>query len=246
MNLVFRRAAVALLLVGVAAPASAQAPDAKSIIERYEKEIGVAGGNPYDDVRSIRTKMHLSTPAMGMEFDMQIDAVLPDRFESRMTIPGMGEIRSGYDGEVAWTIDPMQGPRVLQGAELDQARNQASDITRPGLSSGLSGAETVGEDAVDGRKCWVVKMTQISGVIADGCFDVENGLLVKQTMEQGGSEIESFFHDYKSFGPVKMASRIVARSAGMEQIITIESVEYDAFDPAALALPAEVKALIRS
>src|SRR5690606_40759795 len=62
-------------------------------------------------------------------------------------------------------------------------------------------------------------------------------LLVKQVASQGGVEVESYFHDYKAFGPVKMASRIVARAAGQEQILTIESVDYDAVDPAALRLP---------
>lgn len=99
---------------------------------------------------------------------------------------------------------------------------------------------------MDGRKCWVVKLTMNSGVTADSCFDAENGLLVKQVASQGGVEVESYFHDYKAFGPVKMASRIVARAAGQEQILTIESVDYDAVDPAALRLPAEVQALIRN
>ncbi|NLG60680.1 MAG: DUF620 domain-containing protein [Candidatus Cloacimonetes bacterium] len=246
MNRVVRRAAVALLFLGVAAPASAQMPDADAIIKRFEQEIGVAGRNPYDGVTSIRTVMNISSPAMGMALDMQIDAVLPDKFVSRMSIPGLGEVRSGYDGTVAWSIDPMQGARLLDGPEFEQVRAQAADITEPGISRNLTSAETIGEDTVDGRKCWVVKLTMNSGVTADSCFDAENGLLVKQVASQGGVEVESYFHDYKAFGPVKMASRIVARAAGQEQILTIESVDYDAVDPAALRLPAEVQALIRN
>ncbi len=244
MDRVFHRVAAAVLLLGVAVPVSAQMPDAKAIIQRYEQEIGVAG-NPYDGVSSIRTVMNLSSPQAGVAFDMQIDAVLPDRFVSRMTIPGMGEVRTGYDGEVAWSIDPLQGARVLEGPELEQARAQSKEISSPGISGDLASAETVGEDAVDGRKCWVVTMTQQSGTVADGCFDAETGLLVKQTMSQGGMDVESYFQEYRSFGPVKMASRIIARAAGQEQVITIESVEYNAVDPAALALPPEIRTLIK-
>ncbi len=244
MNRVFHGAAATLLSLAVAAPVSAQMPDAQTIIDRYEEAIGVTA-NPYDGVTSIRTNMNLSSPTTGMAFDMQIDAVLPNKFVSRMTIPGMGEVRTGYDGQVAWSIDPMQGARLLQGPELEQAVAQSEAITSPGISAGLESAETVGEDTVDGRKCWVVTLTQKSGVVADGCFDAETGLMLKQTTSQGGMEVESLFQDYKAFGPVKMASRIVARAAGQEQVITIESVEYDAVDPAALALPAEVQALIK-
>ncbi len=238
------RFAAALLLLAAGAPVGAQMPDAQSIIARYEKEIGAAG-DPYAGISSIRTTMNLSNPAAGVAVDMQIDAVLPDRFVTRMTIPGMGEVRTGFDGEVAWSIDPMQGPRLLQGPELEAARSQAKDITEPGISANLASAETVGEDEVDGKKCWVVKMTQAAGMVADGCFDAESGLLVKQTMSQGGMEVESFFQEYRKFGPVLMASRIVARAAGQEQIITIANVEYDAVDPAVLALPAEIQALVK-
>ncbi len=241
----FARYAAAALLVAVAAPATAQMPDGQSLVDRYEEVTGAAS-NPYDGISSIRTTMNMNSPAAGMAIDMQIDAVLPDKFVMRMNIPGMGEIRSGYDGTVGWSIDPMQGARVLQGAELEQMKNQAHNIASPGLGDDLVSAETTGESTVDGKKCWVVKLTQDSGEIADACFDADSGLLLRQTMSQGGVEVESLFQDYKEFGPVMMPARIVARGGGQEQIITIASVEYDAVDPAAVVLPAEVQALVKN
>lgn len=244
MHRSFSRLAAAALLVAVAAPASAQLPDAQGLIDRYEEVTG-ASSNPYEGISSIRTSMNMSNPAQGMAIDMQIDAVLPDKFVMRMTIPGMGEIRSGYDGAVGWSIDPMQGARVLQGPELEQMKAQADNIANPGIGGDLASAETTGESEVDGKKCWVVKLTQNSGEVADACFDAESGLLLRQTVSQGGVEVESLFQDYKKFGPVMMPARIIARGAGQEQIITIDSVEYDAVDPAAIVLPAEVQALVK-
>ncbi|MGH7444312.1 MAG: hypothetical protein ACREKM_05525 [Longimicrobiales bacterium] len=244
MHRPYSRFAAAALLLAVAAPASAQLPDAQSLIDRYEQVTGAAN-DPYAGISSIRTNMNMSSPAQGMAIDMQIDAVLPDKFVMRMTIPGMGEIRSGYDGTVGWSIDPMQGARVLQGPELEQVKSQAANIGSPGLGDDIASAETTGESDVEGKKCWIVKLTQNSGEIADACFDAESGLLLRQTMSQGGVEVESLFQEYKKFGPVLMPSRIIARGAGQEQIITIDSVEYDAVDPAAMALPAEVQALVK-
>lgn len=236
------RVAVAVLLA-VAAPATAQLPDAQGILDRYEQATGAAN-DPYAGVSSIRTNMNMSSPAQGMAIDMQIDAVLPDKFVMRMTIPGMGEVRSGFDGTVGWSIDPVQGARVLQGPELEQMKGQAANIASPGLGDNIASAETTGESDVEGKKCWIVKLTQNTGEVADACFDAESGLLLRQTVSQGGVEIESLFQEYKQFGPVLMPSRIVARGGGQEQIITIDSVEYDAVDPAVMTLPAEVQALV--
>src|SRR5690606_31488595 len=134
--------------------------------------------------------------------------------------------------------------RLLDGPGFEQGRAQAAGITEPGTSRYLTSAETIGGAAVDGPKCWGVELTMNSGGTAAPCFGGADGLLVEPDRPQGGVEVESYFHDYKAFGPVKMASRIVARAAGQEQILTIESVDYDAVDPAALRLPAEVQALI--
>jgi len=238
------RAAVATLLLAVAAPASAQLPAAQSLIDKYEQATGAAS-NPYDGISSIRTSLNMSNPAAGMTLSMQIDAILPDKFVMRMDIPGVGEMRSGYDGNVGWSLNPMQGPQILAGAELEAVRNPASSISSPGMTDDIASAETTGESEVDGKPCYVVKLSMKSGENADACFDAESGLLVRQIVSQGGVEVESLFQDYKKFGPVTMPSRIVARAAGQEQIITIDSVEYDAVDPAALKLPAEVEALVK-
>ena len=82
MHRSFSRLAAAALLVAVAAPASAQLPDAQGLIDRYEEVTG-ASSNPYEGISSIRTSMNMSNPAQGMAIDMQIDAVLPDKFVMR-------------------------------------------------------------------------------------------------------------------------------------------------------------------
>src|SRR3712207_8571336 len=36
-----------------------------------------------------------------------------------------GQMSSGYDGTVGWSVNPMQGPRLLEGKELEQLREDA-------------------------------------------------------------------------------------------------------------------------
>ena len=237
-----RFAAVALLFV--AAPATAQLPDAESILDKYRDATGTSD-NAYEGISSIRTNISMAMPAQGMSVTMQLDAVLPDKFVMRMDIPGMGQMSNGYDGTTGWSINPMQGARVLEGEELEAAREQAKNLASPGIANNVASAETTGEDTVDGKKCWVVKMTSNDGTETEGCFDAESGFLLKQVASQGGVEVETVFQDYKKYGPVTSASRIVARGQGQEQIITVDSVEYDAVDPAAMKLPPEIQAIVK-
>jgi hypothetical protein len=237
-----RFAAVALLLA--AAPASAQLPDAQAVLDRYKAATGTSE-NAYEGISSIRTNINMAMPAQGMSVTVQVDALLPDKFVTRMDIPGMGQVSTGYDGAVGWSINPMQGARVLDGDELDAVRNQAKSLRSPGVANDIADAETTGEDTVDGKKCWLVKMTSDEGVVSEGCFDAETGFLLQQKTSQGGMEVETLFEDYRKFGPVTSATRIVARAQGQEQIITVESVEYDAVDPAAMKLPPEIEAIVK-
>lgn len=237
-------AVAAIALVLAAAPASAQLPDAQAVLDKYKAATGTSD-NAYEGISSIRTNINMAMPAQGMSIDIQVDAVLPDKFVTRMEIPGMGQMSNGFDGNVGWSINPQQGARVLEGAELDAMREQAKSLSAPGVANDVASAETTGESTVAGKKCWIVKMTNNAGVESEGCFDAETGLLLQQKMSQGGMEVETLFEDYKKFGPVTSAARIVARAQGQEQIITVESVEYDAVDPAAMKLPPEIEAIVK-
>ena len=43
--------------------------------------------------------------------------VAPNKMQMMTTIPGVGAIQVGFDGTTGWSVDPMQGPRVLAGKE---------------------------------------------------------------------------------------------------------------------------------
>ena len=133
-NALFALACCGLILGACAAYEAGEAPAAaapepppppelteeQKIIARY---IEASGGE--DAIRahtSMTIKGGFEMPAMGMSGDTTTYAMAPDKTLAMITLPGMGEIVNGTNGDVAWAEDPMQGPRVLDGDMLADAR----------------------------------------------------------------------------------------------------------------------------
>ena len=117
MNVFARRLGLAAVVSTLfALPAGAQGlPAAKELIARYAKEVG---GNAWMSHTSARMKATMEFPGIGMKADIEAVNVFANRaYMMKMTIPGMGEAISGYDGTTAWMKEPTMGARVLTGAE---------------------------------------------------------------------------------------------------------------------------------
>ena len=109
-----RSAVVALSALAVVAPTlAAQTPQA--ILERYNKAVDPQGR--IASVEGIRTTVTMELPAMGMSMTVNSAVRRPNQIIIDSEIPGVGAMRQGYDGATAWSVDPMQGPRILSGLE---------------------------------------------------------------------------------------------------------------------------------
>ncbi len=63
-------------------------------------------------------------------------------------------------------------------------------------------------------------------------------------MAQGELSITNIATEYKKFGGVMFATRIVQKVAKREIVMKIESVEFDKTPDSIFELPAEIKALV--
>src|SRR5690349_356452 len=115
---VLRRISMAAVAVALfAAPAAAQPlPAAQQVLDLYAQAIG--GRERVAAVQSRRLVYQVS--AGGMTIDMEAAQRRPNLGTAVMRT-GMGEIRSGFDGSVAWAITPM-GPQILEGPPADEVR----------------------------------------------------------------------------------------------------------------------------
>jgi hypothetical protein len=165
----------------------------------------------------------------------------------RITIAGIGEMQQGFDGTVGWENNPMQGPRLLSGRELDTIREEAEFGASSRRGPNVVSSETVEQTEMNGEACYKVKIVWRSGRETYDCYSVASGLLVatlaRRESPMGTLEVTSHLGDYRDFGGLKVATRMTQQMMGQQQAFTISKVEYDVVDPSTFELPPAIRAL---
>ena len=226
-----------------AATTASGLPPARQILDRYVQAVG--GREAFQRIQSIRTTSTLKFP--GFEGEMIAYAKRPNRLLVRTTIPGVGEILTGFDGEVAWSMDPVQGPRLLTGRELDDMRERANFDQMLKAPSSYTSAETIERTTVEGQPASRVRLVRPSGREEIEFYHPETGLQLGQISTQqsamGEMQVTTIMGDDRRFGPVLLASSATQRLGPQEISVTVNSVEYDTVADSVFALPPQIKAL---
>lgn len=234
--------AASLLALGTA-PLAAQSPT--EILERYTKTIDPQG--KIAKLEGMKSTITMEIPSAGMSANVTTVQRRPNQMAMNIEIPGLGSMRQGFDGETAWSSDPMQGPRLLNGPEA-AALKDGADLNAMARTAGMFTAmEMAGEADVDGDKATCVKLTWKSGRVTTECFSNATGLLVESRMKQespmGEIEAVSRMSDYREVDGIKVPHKMTQSAMGMQQVMTTTGVQFGPQDAAAVAMPAEVKAL---
>jgi len=245
-----RALGVAVLAVGAQAGAAvaqtpANLPPAQQIVEKYVQAVG--GRQNIGKFNARHSTAEMTIPAMGMTMNVDLYQARPNRIFTRVEMPGMGTTTSGYDGTVAWTNNPMQGPRILTGTELNEVLRQADFDASLDPVKAYPTMETVGERTVEGRACWNVRMVTRGGTEVMNCFDKETGLLIggsmKQQSQMGEMQVDMAYSDYKDFDGVKMPTKTTMSMMGQQMTTTLKTVSHEPIPDSTFALPAEIRAL---
>lgn len=243
-------AALAAVFLSAPALASAQTapalPDAKTIIADYITALG--GRAAFDKLQSTHSSGTFTMPAMGVGGTVDIYNARPSNMYMHIVIDGVGDIRRGVNGTVAWSLDPFNGAQVQTGAELAAAIQDAAFASHTRDASAYTSVETVEKTTIDGQECYKVKLV-IDGRTTLNCYGTDSKLVV-QSVEtvpgaQGTSQVISTLRAYKKFGDVMMPTELVINADGQEQVVTINKVELNAVPVTTFELPAEIKAIVK-
>ena len=220
-------------------------PSAKEILERYGKAVG--GDEAFMKHKSQHAKGTVEMPAQKIKGTMEVFAARPNKILLKVSMPGLGETATGFDGKVAWASNPLLGPMLLEGKSKEQIATQADFDHALHDPDHYKSMEVVGVEQFNGEECYKLKLLHRTGFESTEYFSVKTGLQRGFTATQesplGPITATSLVTDYKNFGDLFMPSRISQKAMGIETFMTIEEMEYDKVDPAVFELPAEVKAL---
>lgn len=223
-------------------------PSASEVVARFRKAIG--GERLIRKFTSRRATGRFELPAQGIGGPFELVAAAPNRMVFRIELAGLGVMSRGFDGAVAWALDPAVGPRVLSGPELDEMRYSAefyADLYEP---AGYKSMTVVERAPFEGQDCYAVKLVRPSGFETLEFFDVTSGLRVGGRMNTTSAmgtvpSVTTVYSGYKRFDGVLMATVARQRAMGIESVLTIDRVEHGALPADAFALPPGIAELAR-
>jgi hypothetical protein len=222
-------------------------PAARDLIARHVAAIG--GRVALLSKRSVRARGTFEMPAMSVRGEFEAAQSQSGSMVMKVTIPGLGEMQSGYDGAVGWAMNPATGPKLLSGNELRQARDEASMLAVLREAPAVAGVETTELSTLGGRRCYKVRVTWASGRRTFDCYSVETGLLVgTQSVQEspgGALDISTTLGEYREFDGIKVATVLTQRAAGQEQVLRITAYEFDSVEASAFAPPTAIAELRR-
>ena len=141
----------------------------------------------------------------------------------------------------------MQGPRILTGTEAAAISDVASLHAIVRTPDQFAAIEAAGDITVDGDAAKCVTLTWKSARVTTECFSVATGLMTeaRQTQQSQMGEMATVTHytDYRTVGGLMMPHRVTQSAMGMQQVMTIVSVEIGAQDAKLFETPAEIAAL---
>lgn len=221
-------------------------PEARSLIERYIEAIG--GRDAIMAQTEVVMTGELAMPAVGISGSLLVASRMPIEQVIVVELPGMGEMRTGVSPELAWSVDPFMGPRLIEGEEF----KALMDNTMPGATMRdpeyVKAATTVGMAEFGGQSCYRVKIEWHSGRESHDCYAVDSGFLIAmeslETSPMGQMEAVSVMEEFREVEGVVIPMVIRQTIMGMEQVMTMHDISFETPDPALFELPPAIQTLL--
>jgi hypothetical protein len=226
--------------------AAGDLPKAETILDKSVEATG--GRTAYEKVQNMVITGTMEVKGIGLKGSVTSYHAAPDKMLMEVNIPGVGTIRDGSNGQVAWEVSALQGPRLKEGDEKAIALREGQFNASLHWRDHYKQVVTAGVEKVDGKDCYKVVMTPNEGSPETQYFDKETSLPVKIAMTvkspMGELPTESTIGDYRKEGDLLMPHKMAQKAAGQEITVQFDTVQFnvdipkDKFD-----LPPEIQAL---
>jgi hypothetical protein len=249
---------VVLALVALAAPIAVARLDAADLTvdQLVTKNLAARGGKA--KILEVKSAVFTGKVRSGQyEAPFTLKWVRPDKVRLDVSLPGGPMVSQAYDGETAWSVNPMMGktePQKLAGDDLEAARELAGEFDGPLLDYAAKGnrLEVLGKETFAGADAYKLRLTRPNGQVSTLYLDAEAFLHVateaKRKTPQGELDFVATMSDFSEVGGLSFAmtreSKLKGAPAG--QTFVIEKIELGAAvdladfrmpEPAAPAVP---------
>ena len=212
----------------IAHPLAQTDPPTPTVAQIFDAYINATGGKAaYAKLTSTVTTGTFSITGQKIKGNYEVQAKAPNKIHISQTIESLGKTDQGYDGNTGWSRDPINGLRMLSGAELAQLKEQARFNGLLFWKEMYPKTEVLGIRPVGSAKAYAVRLTPAAGKPTIQYFDVTTKLLVRQDQmvesPQGSIPTESYPSNWKAVDGVKQPYTMRQVVAGSNEIITIST-----------------------
>lgn len=229
-----------------ASPATIPAalPEGRVLLRQFIQACG--GVDAFAKVRNVELKGTLAIPAQGMSGSIVIYQDKPNRV---LAVTELGPIKmeQGFDGTTGWARDPIQGPRLLVGPELEQLKNSGGEIEVFGYSNPdeyFTKVTTLARTTFEGKDAWKIALETKGGEETTAYFDpstmLQLGLETTINSAMGEIPIVVSMTDWKDFSGMKVPTKLTQSMMGMKAFTTIDAMNVNLAVLPSFAAPAEV------
>jgi hypothetical protein len=180
------------------APAKDKLPLAEELLAKVVEASG--GADKLDAIKSFSQEMTVEILGAGISGAGKTWSK-GDDFFLEITLPGVGASSGGGKDGKMWTLDPIQGLRMLGGKEADVAAMGTSLNLAHDWRRFFDRAETTEIEEVDGKKFAEVVLTAASGNTVVLRIDLGDHRVVAQRLKQyssmGEIPVEVTLSDYR-------------------------------------------------
>ena len=236
------------VLIALLAPVASGAglPSAASLLDQFiERSGGIAA---YAKAKNV--EMTGTVEIAGKNISGRISmAEEGGKAWTSMDLPGIGRIEQGYDGDVAWEMNAIQGARLIEGDEKSAVKRASSFSAIATWRDEYKDARTSSEETVEGTRAWKVVMTPKEGRPETFYFDQQSMMLIRMTTVSstplGDIPADVLMSDYRPVNGIMTAFTVTQKAMGQSIVMKFEKITYNASLPnGRFDLPAAVKALV--
>ncbi len=257
-------AAIALSIVTIsgipATPLSATAsasiaPDEKDhdpkAIKVIEDSIEALGGTEgLESIKSQKVTGTISIPMAGISGVIEAYTSMPGKFLLKVDIPGMGVTLQGLNEGIAWSSDPMGGPRLLPPEEAKDIIKEADLHKLLNFRKDNKVIEYLEETEFEGQAVHKIRMVDNDDAETIAYYSIETGLAIGSENEvespMGKITTTTILKDYKELGGRLQPTTMIQKMGPTEILFTFDSAEYNKVDDSVYAFPPAIEALIEA
>jgi hypothetical protein len=211
-----------------------------AVLDRYKTALG--GVDAIAAVQSETVQGEIDGAGMAAKSTFTYFAK-PFRTLIKITHADGGEVMSGFDGTVSWTVDA-KGASIDKDTAVEAVRRDADLQYALHQPTYFKKLEFSGVTEFEGHSCYWLHGATNWGKDNNQFYNVQTGLLEGyrfQADDSSGAVVIVLFQDYKRFGGPLVATKVTSRSGDHWRSFTYNSVSYAPLADSVFELPQAVK-----